>query len=160
MPVKQQTTPEQIAMFGHIASRLRGFLAERKWKVADLNAALGRKRGDANAFSWVNGKGAPGDEMRATLAKLTGISEADLRMRPRPDGAARERLPAAVDRTPRVAPARPLGGDVLGFVVSPDGMARLRLDVTLPLAVATPLLRMLLDAGVVFAVPEQGGDAA
>jgi hypothetical protein len=32
--------------------------------------------------------------------------------------------------------------------------------VTLPLAVATPLLRMLLDAGVVFAVPEQGGDAA
>ena len=31
--------------------------------------------------------------------------------------------------------------------------ARLRLDATLPLAVAAPLLRMLLDAGIVF-----GGD--
>ncbi len=149
MPVKQQTTPEQIAMFGHIASRLRGFMAERKWKVADLNAALGRKRGDANAFSWVNGKGAPGDEMRATLAKLTGISEADLRMRPRPEkNITGGHLPAVP--LVRVAPARALGGDVLGFNVAADGTARLRLDVTLPLATATPLLRMLLDAGIVF----------
>jgi hypothetical protein len=150
MPAKQQTTPEQIAMFGHIASRLRGFMAERKWKVADLNAALGRKRGDANAFSWVNGKGAPAKEMRATLAKLTGIPEADLMIRRPGKAVTVERLPAVADRTPRVATARALGGDVLGFSVAADGTARLRLDVTLPLATATPLLRMLLDAGIVF----------
>lgn len=150
MPIPKPATPEQIAMYGHIAARLRGFLTERGWKAADLNAALGKDRGDAAAFTWLNGKGGPGATMRPKLAKLTGIPETDLLIRRPGDGAARERLPAVVDRTPRVAPARPLGGDVLGFVVSPDGMARLRLDVTLPLAVATPLLRMLLDAGVVF----------
>jgi hypothetical protein len=149
---KIPATPEQIAQFGHIATRLRAFMAERKWKVADLNAALGKERGDSGAHNWLNCKGAPGAVIRPKLAKLTGIPEADLVMRRRPgDGAASERLPAVpISPATRVAPTRALGADVLGFNVGADGTARLRLDVTLPLAVATPLLRMLLDAGVVF----------
>lgn len=159
MPQKRPATPEQIAMFGHITARLRGFMAERKWQVADLNQALGRDRANTGVYNYLNCKGAPAPETRVKLAKLTGIPEADLMMRPRPgDGAASERLPVVEDRTPaaRVAPARALGGDVLGFNVAADGTARLRLDVTLPLATATPLLRMLLDAGIVFG----GGDEA
>jgi hypothetical protein len=54
----------------------------------------------------------------------------------------------AVIPATKLAPARV--GDVLSFVVSGDGMARIKLDATLPLATATPLFRMLLDAGIVF----------
>ena len=41
-------------------------------------------------------------------------------------------------------------GDILSFAVTATGEARIKLDIVLPLANATPLLRMLLDAGVVF----------
>ena len=150
MPSAKPATPEQVAMFGHIAARLRGFMVERKWKAADLNQAIGRDRGNAGVFQWINGKGGPGPQMRAKLSKLTGIPETDLMIRRPGEAVTVERLPAVADRTPRVATARALGGDVLGFNVGADGTARLRLDVTLPLATATPLLRMLLDAGIVF----------
>jgi hypothetical protein len=45
--------------------------------------------------------------------------------------------------------------DVLMFNVSPDGEARLRLDVTLPIDKAMPLVRLLFDAGVV--INNEGG---
>jgi hypothetical protein len=48
-------------------------------------------------------------------------------------------------RTPQAGPTRP----VLQFEVDGDGLARIRLDVSLPSADAVPLLRMLLDAGMI-----------
>jgi hypothetical protein len=46
-----------------------------------------------------------------------------------------------------VAPRR---ADALSFVVTPTGEAHIKLDITLPLKEGSALLRMLLDAGVVF----------
>jgi hypothetical protein len=58
----------------------------------------------------------------------------------------------------QVLRAAGLAGDVLGFSVGTDGMARLRLDVTLPLDQAAPLLRVLLDAGVVLGRVQNDGE--
>lgn len=55
--------------------------------------------------------------------------------------------PAAVASQRRVV-------EVLAFTANNAGEARIRLDVTLPMAAATPLLRMLLDAGLVFSPGE------
>lgn len=38
--------------------------------------------------------------------------------------------------------------EVLSFVAMDDGSARVRVDVTLPVAQGAPLLRLLLDAGL------------
>ena len=44
---------------------------------------------------------------------------------------------------------------VLQFTVSADGTARIKLDAAMSLAAASPLLRILLDAGI---VPSTQGD--
>jgi transcriptional regulator with XRE-family HTH domain len=121
----------------------------------DLSEALGLGRGSATVYKWLSGKGGPASELRAKLAKVTGIPEAELIARKPGDPAPAPSQAVALVTSPatKLAPARV--GDVLSFVVSGDGMARIKLDATLPLATATPLFRMLLDAGIVF-----GGEPA
>jgi hypothetical protein len=123
---------------------------------------LGNERGHTGIYQWLNGKGAPGPKFRPLVAKITGIPEADLKPRnvirqrgpvtkpanvalPHPEAQPQLRalLPHATVAPPQKA------SDVLTFNVQNDGMARIKLDVVLPFETATPLLRMLLDAGVV-----------
>jgi transcriptional regulator with XRE-family HTH domain len=141
-------TRAEVAIYGHIAARLRAFLTERKMSIPDLSEALGLGRGSATAYKWLGAHGGPAAKMRAKLAKVTGIPEAELM--PRKPGAAPapSQAVAVVTSPAKLAPARV--GDVLSFAVAVDGSARLRLDIVLPIASATPLLRMLLDAGIVF----------
>jgi transcriptional regulator with XRE-family HTH domain len=122
---------QQVAMYGHIAARLRAFLKERDWMPPDLSEALGQGRGSATVYKWLAATGAPAPRLRAKLAKATGIAETDLMPR---------------------KPGVPAPAQAVALVTSPAriGEARIKLDLTLPLATATPLLRMLLDAGIVF----------
>jgi hypothetical protein len=116
----------------------------------DLSVALGLGRGSATVYKWLSGKGGPAPKWRAKLAKVTGI----LARKPGDPAPAPSQAVAVIPAAAtKLAPARV--GDVLSFVVSGDGMARIKLDATLPLATATPLFRMLLDAGIVF-----GGEPA
>ena len=137
-------TPAQVARYGHIAARLRAFLAEKSWSIGDLNQAMGIKRANTAIYGYVNCRGAPGPKVAAKLAKLMGCPESELRAR---DG---KGPPPGQDVT--VLPAKPLPPrplDVLQFAVQSDGNARIRLDCVLPFDKATPLLRTLLDAGLV-----------
>lgn len=136
----------EVALYGHIAARLRAFLTERKMSPPDLSEALGLHRGSATPYKWLGGKGAPAKTLRGKLAKVTGIPETELMPRQPGMGPAQ----ALALATPPPAPAKlatARDGDVLSFAISANGEARLRLDIVLPLASATPLLRMLLDAG-------------
>ena len=147
--VATPATRDQIAMYGHVAARLREVCKARDWRPADLNAAVGRDRGHASAYQWLGGKAAPGPKMRAKVSKATGIAEADLMvMRKRRAPPPPSQAVALVEPPPARIVAKV--GDVLSFVVSSTGEARIRLDVSLPVEAATPLLRMLLDAGLVF----------
>lgn len=144
----QPATPEQIAMYGHIAAMIRAKLKDKGWSIGDLNQAMGYERANTGIYTHVNGKGAPGPKVRERLAKVLGVHEDELRARPVPSAAMSERRALAV-----VDAGRPIvrqQGDVLSFTVNHLGMARIKVDATLPLDKATPLFRMLLDAGLVF----------
>ena len=136
--------PKQIAMFGHIARALQA----KGWKPTDLNQAMGFDRSYSSAYQWINGKSAPGNKHRAKLSQVTGIPERDLTSRKLKGSAVVALpLPSLPVTTTAVAMTKP--SEVLGFSVANDGNARIKLDVTLPMNLATPLLRMLLDAGLV-----------
>jgi transcriptional regulator with XRE-family HTH domain len=138
-------TPEQILMYGHISIALRNFLDKKGWKAGDLNQAIGLQRSNTGIYGIINGKFAPDRKLRRNLAKATGIPEEQLTAR-------------KLDEQPKsssiVTAKRPYNitqkNDVLSFVVGNDGMATIKLSAVLPVDTAMPLLRMLLDAGVVF----------
>jgi transcriptional regulator with XRE-family HTH domain len=150
----RQPTLESIARYGHIATLLRRALDDRGWTVGDLNIKLGIARNSTTVYPWLKGFGAPMPGNRVKLAKLLGVAEDALRARDTdtPEGRRLTGQPTALVVSP--APGRAVAGarhagDVLAFTVGTDGYARIKLDVSLPLATATPLLRMLLDAGLV-----------
>ena len=155
---KREATPLEIARHGHIATALRAYLARAKIGVADMNERLGRQRKDAVIYHYLAGKGAPTADNRKAISKLTGIPEAELKARD-VDAPPRESLGQGT--LVRVGepgvPARPAGrtGDVLSFNVGHDGEARIRLDVTMPVGNALPLLRIILDAGIVLSHGEE-----
>jgi hypothetical protein len=157
MRVAKPATPLQIVKYGHIAMLIRSKLAEKQWSIPDFHEKLGLPRTSATAYHWLNCMGAPGNTLAAKVAKLLGVPLAELAARDPGDN----QLPVvlAAPGYPTVGPSKPAvrslppAGDVLSFSVDSDGLARLRLDVRLPLAQAAPLLRVLLDAGIVM-----GGD--
>ena len=153
MPQMKSPNPNQIAMYGHIAIALRQFLNTKGWKARDLNKAMGFDPGYSAGYQWINGKSAPGPEYRTKLAKLTGISEDKLSKRQ--PGKALVTL-ASLPALP--APRIKLASEVLSFSVASDGTARIKLDVSLPMHLANPLLRMLLDAGLVFSKDESNAN--
>ena len=149
-------TPQQIAAYGHIAIALRDYLKRTGKDVGDLNKAIGAPRGHTSVYHWLNGKGGPGPDNRVKLAKLLGCKPDDLAAKVR--GKAPDGIPA-IERhvnSPALKLATlPRRTDALSFVVTATGEAHIKLDVTLPLTEGSALLRMLLDAGVVFS-PSDG----
>jgi hypothetical protein len=144
-------TLEQVARYGHVAAALRAVLKERGWGMPEFNEALGRARGDAGIFKWVLGTGAPNPNSRALISKVTGIPEAALEPRrpgESPPGTALVAAPPPGGAVKLLPPVRTT--DPLTFRVTPTGETHIRLDVTLPADKGVPLLRMLLDAGIVF----------
>jgi len=144
-------TPEQIAQFGHIAAALRAVATKHGWSTPDVAQRLGFDRSYAPVWVWMAGKGAPGPKAREKISKVLGIPADDLKKRELEFATVKQptsRAVAVID-APRPV-ARVPGGDVLSFTVDRTGMARIKVDATLPLDKATPLFRMLLDAGLVF----------
>lgn len=137
---RRAATAAQLALHGAFAAKLRGMLKQRQWSISDLNAALGRPRHYSPSRVWLNGSGGVSEAMRPVLAKALELSEAELFGETAP-------LPAIVGRPLVNVGSRP--PEVLLFSVLADGSSRLRLDVVLPIEQGAPLLRMLLDAGLV-----------
>jgi transcriptional regulator with XRE-family HTH domain len=136
-------TPHQVMIYGHVASALRSFLDSKGWNISQLNEAMGRKGSYSVAYQWLNCKQAPGPVTAKKLSKVTGIPWEQLLKRSPGE------TPTAVV-APKVVSVQSKATEVLSFRVTNDGNARIMIDVTMPMATATPLLRMLLDAGLVF----------
>ena len=156
--VADPATPQQIAAYGHIAIALRDYLKRTGKDVGELNKAIGVPRGHTSVYHWLNGKGGPGPENRVKLAKLLGCKPDDLAAKVRGralDGVPALTAPSAPRTTSGAAWTAPRRADALSFVVTAQGEAHIKLDVTLPLPEGSALLRMILDAGVVFSpVPQ------
>ena len=143
------TTPREVAMFGHIAVALRKAMEAKGWSIGDLNQALGRDRAFAGTYAWVGGRGAPSPENAQKVSKLLGIPMTELTKRDADAAPKVTLIEPGRSLVTRVSPATTIR-DVLSFKVNTGGEARLQLDATLPVEKAMPLLRMLLDAGIVF----------
>jgi hypothetical protein len=151
MPKPISATPEQILMYGHISIALRKFLDSKGWGPGELNKAMGKSPGYSAAYQWVNGKSAPSPKAATKLSKVTGIPVEQL-LRRDPNAPSTAIVTYKPSNKNIVGTLRPI--EVLGFSVTNDGNARIKIDVTMPLESATPLLRMLLDAGLVFKTEE------
>jgi hypothetical protein len=156
-----KVTPEDVARNGHVVVFLRREMEARQWGVVDLVKALGLPHGSTTVYPWLKGTGTPGTKMRARLGKVFEVAPETFSARD-PD----EHLPGPVGKmlveiqrpltSPNAAHAVKVNPprDVLSFNVDSAGNARIRFDVSMPLVKATPLLRMLLDAGIVFSQDE------
>ena len=46
-------SPDQIAMYGHIAAALRSVMADRGWTPADLSKACGFPKGSTTVYGYL-----------------------------------------------------------------------------------------------------------
>ena len=149
--IPKTATPEQVARYGHVAAVIREFMHEKGWSARQLMEALdvNVEGGGGHVYRWIAGKSAPSPKLRAKVAKIIGCKPEDLAPH-------NESVTTVAEAARGVVPHNPArrtgvdggGGPVLQFAAAADGEARIRLDVTMPIAQAMPLLRMLLDAGI------------
>lgn len=137
--IRKPATLGQVQRNGAVAAVIREAMKRKGLTQADIVRAIGVN--NSTVSSWVNAKHKVLPTIRSKLAALLEVPEASLDHRQaHGDG------PVVLAAAPRVKRE----ADVLSFSISDTGEARLRFDMTLPLDKATPLLRMLLDAGLVF----------
>jgi len=163
--IRPKPSPDQIAMFGHIASALRAVMHKHQWSVRAMNEALGLELNSTTLYSYLGCRSQPKAAMRKLLYEKFGIPEHELLKRDiesSPATRSGARHVATVATTDHVATPhnltiiKPMSPNpVLSFTVSADGTARIKLDAAMSLSDAAPLLRILLDAGI---VPSTQGD--
>ena len=162
-----------LPRLGHIGAAIREAMTRLDMTPSQVNMALGRPKSDAGIYLWRAAKAAPHLKYKAAVAKLLGLKIEDLTPRkespmPRPGERGRPRNGVS-DAVPVPAALKPVGyhpggyggggtRDVLSFRVNAAGRARISLDVEMELAQATPLLRLLLDAGLVLGPTGAGTD--
>jgi hypothetical protein len=152
---------------GHVAAVFRQLLKERDWSPRDFNHAIGKEAGHTGIYQWLNAKAAPGPDTAAEIHKKLGIPISD--MTPAGSATTKAKKPklskqssvaalraAANGKTwvepppnavtvapPQTHPRR------LYFTVDGDGLATLKLDVTMPVDALFPVLTILYNAGLV-----------
>jgi hypothetical protein len=137
-------TPLQVARYGHIAAAIRQALQARNMEPSELREQLGLPRNATTLYPWINGTGAPMPKYHRKLMHVLGLTKDQLI--PRAENTVT--LPGPPPTPTSIPRAR--AGDVLSFVVSAESTVRIKLDIDLPLEQGSALLRMLLDAGVVY----------
>jgi hypothetical protein len=149
----QPPSANQLAKFGHVAAAISAAMKAKGMSKRDLGRALkpDSAHPEAMPWYWINARGAPGPRIRAKVAKVLGLTEAQVT--PMPAGATPREAAAVHALVPALgaplAPVKSKAADVLTFNVDASGEARIRLDVSLPVGQAVPLLRMILDAGLI-----------
>lgn len=137
----------ELAQYGHFAALLRKYLNDNNLTAPQFMQQIGAPDGAAQIYKWIGAKGAPGAKYRAAVAKLLGVPENDVKKR----SLQAPNLPAKmeiIDEPVRLSTQRSHTRDVLLFSVGDDGQTRIKMDVTLPHDQGVPLLRVLLDAGI------------
>lgn len=138
-------TPDQILKYGHIAALVREALEAKGLSPADFNHEAGFARDSTFIYQVRSGKQPPSPRMVEALHKVLGINRSDLRPR------TTTRMPKSIGRPPALINPETGGKihDILGFSIDNAGNGRLKLDLIASIDTVVPLLRMLLDMGLV-----------
>jgi hypothetical protein len=133
-------------------------MRERNLDVTALCGALGVSLDKRPAiYNWVAGKNGVGDAYRARLARVLGLTEAQLTSPhtvgahskyPATLGPAQRAVALVQAAPPGAVPAEPVR-DVFTISGRSDGQISLRLQVTLDVGPGLALARFLMDAGLV-----------
>jgi len=134
--------PATMPRFPVLAATLRGYMMREGITARDLNDRLGVRRVNSSTHGWIAGTQKPQTKTLAKIAKLTGVPVTQL-IGEEPRGVAD--VPVVAAGVVAVAPVH----DMLLVAFRSDGTARIRMDVTLDHTRAMPLLRTLMDAGLV-----------
>lgn len=138
----QPASADQIAKWGHIAGVVRAALEAKHMTVSQFNEAAGLARHNSEIYQIRACKSGASPRMARLIHKILGVPVADLAPR------APSKMPTrALTLAPR--PYHRSATDVLGFSIDEAGKARLKLDFTATPDVVVPILRMLLDLGLV-----------
>lgn len=140
----QPASPEQIAKWGHIAGIVRAALEAKGMTVSQFNEAAGLARHNSEIYQIRACKSGASPRMARLIHKILGVPVADLA----PRAPVKMPIPSkALAISPRSYHRS--ATDVLGFSIDEGGKARLKLDFTASPEVVVPILRMLLDLGLV-----------
>lgn len=140
---KASVTPLQIAKHGHVAEVIRREMLARGMTLNQIGKALGTT-GTAVSH-WIRCQNGPGEAMRQRLAKFLDMRPDDFKAKAVSEivaGNSQAKLPGQA-----IQPIK--RQDILSFTIDSEGMARLKLDVVLPIEHGVPLFRVLLDTGIV-----------
>ena len=129
-----------------LAAAMRAYLGQHQISVAELGRRLGVS--DSAPHPWLAGRGAPGPALRAKVSALLGVSVTGLMGKGDPGAVVVRPAPGPVSVVPAVH-------DVWQLAFRSDGTARIKLDVTLPVERAMPIIRLLMDVGL---VADQGSE--
>jgi hypothetical protein len=148
-------TPEDVARYGHIAALIKQKMAELRLSMADLHEKVGRSRSDSGGYIWLSAKGAPGPATRKKLARLFEVPESALKPRDLKHKPGKPQLalpvpdkhPARTVATMIIPPASP-PEPILSYNAHGDGTVTIALNARLPVDVAKPLFRTLMDTGI------------
>jgi transcriptional regulator with XRE-family HTH domain len=132
----------QLAKWGAIAAAVRAAMAEKGLTPREFNARAGLAASHPQIYQIMAAKCGPGPTMAPRLRKVLGLPASALGERP-----AAPQLASAPKTAVVLAPPRP--GEVLACSILADGTARIKLDVTLPLVDALPLMRLLMDQSLI-----------
>ncbi len=138
-------TPEQIIVYGEVATSLREWCKTNGKGPRDINAIIGKRPSYSAGYQYLSGKNAPSKYNRVLLAKATGIPEEKLTKRKSFDRVTIEK--PIIQNVVTAFSSK--NADILSFTVNNNGEARIKLDVTLPMHQAVPLFRIMLDAGII-----------
>lgn len=137
----------EIARNGHVAAMIRKYLQDNNLKIVQFAELIGFKDMEhkAQLYKWTGAKAVPGHMYRNKIAKLLGVRPEALLPH---DGSEPLAIPPidTLARSITLVPKK--SGDVISFSADAEGMARLRLDATMPVVYAMQLLRTIMDAGI------------
>lgn len=135
---------------GKVAAAIREGLKAKGLTPAEFNEAMDYGRSHSAIYMWRAAKAAPGPEQREKVAKVLGLTVADLTPN---EGAVVVTARKPVARAPVIYDARPVE-ERLAFTVGAHGSAKITLNVELPLARAMVLFPMLMEALKAEEVPD------
>jgi transcriptional regulator with XRE-family HTH domain len=136
---------------------IQGAMKQRDLSVKDVAKAMGLEARQIPAvYNWMAGKNGPSPEMRPKLAKVLGLTEAQLTSPAKP-GQHTKQLLGPAQRAVALVAAQPVAvtltaepvRDVFSITGRSDGQISVRLQATLDAQRGMALARFLMDFGLI-----------